>query len=294
MANGGDAALDGAEYSPYVRHSWLSFRLTGSSVAAPHSFFMESRAHAISFVLQGSHSVRWMTRGHETRWSAKAGALTLTPCDGEEHTFVTAMPPGFETAIIFIPDGHFRGALASEGVEGEAEFRRLLVHDDAVLKACMMRLAVGSDGTDDATDLRKDEAARALLLRLVQLDSGVVPDWHGDDSTFDRRTVKYLVSYVDAHLHTQPSLSDMACLVGLSPSHFAKKFRQSMGLSLQRFVNRRRLFAAMELLKDQSQPLAHVALDLGFSAQSHFTHVFSELTGMTPAKYRKQFRRTVG
>jgi AraC-like DNA-binding protein len=50
----------------------------------------------------------------------------------------------------------------------------------------------------------------------------------------------------------------------------------------------------MELLKDQSQSLASVALDLGFSSQSHFTHLFSMLTCMTPAKYQKQFQPTVG
>ncbi|MBM4013222.1 MAG: helix-turn-helix transcriptional regulator [Planctomycetes bacterium] len=41
---------------------------------------------------------------------------------------------------------------------------------------------------------------------------------------------------------------------------------------------------------DHRRPLASVALDLGFSSQSHFTRLFSSLTGMTPAKYRKQFR----
>ena len=82
--------------------------------------------------------------------------------------------------------------------------------------------------------------------------------------------------------------------VGLSPSHFAKKFRQSTGLSLHRFINRRRIRASLESLKSQSQPLAHTALDLGFSSQAHFTHQFSRLTGFTPAKYQKQFRPTVG
>ena len=51
--------------------------------------------------------------------------------------------------------------------------------------------------------------------------------------------------------------------------------------------------ASMESLKDQSLPIAHVALELGFASQAHFTCVFSGLTGMTPAKYRKQFKRVV-
>jgi len=48
------------------------------------------------------------------------------------------------------------------------------------------------------------------------------------------------------------------------------------------------------LRAERSPPLARIALDLGFSSQSHFSRLFSDLTGMTPAKHRKQFRRTVG
>jgi len=81
--------------------------------------------------------------------------------------------------------------------------------------------------------------------------------------------------------------------VGLSPSHFAKKFRHSTGLSLCRFINRRRILRSLETLKTDG-PVANVALDLGFSSQSHFTRIFSGLTGMTPARYQKQARRIVG
>lgn len=115
-----------------------------------------------------------------------------------------------------------------------------------------------------------------------------------DDSVFADRTLRYLVEYIDAHLRMAPTLSDIALLVGLSPSHFAKKFRHSTGLSLQRFVNRRRIMRSLELLKQPSKSLTSVALELGFSSQSHFTRLFSDLTCMTPAKYQKQFRRTVG
>jgi len=79
----------------------------------------------------------------------------------------------------------------------------------------------------------------------------------------------------------------------MSPSHFAKKFRQSTGLSLNRFVNRRRIIRSLETLKTDVS-LASIALDLGFASQSHFTRLFSHMTGMTPAKYQKSFKRTVG
>jgi AraC family transcriptional regulator len=44
----------------------------------------------------------------------------------------------------------------------------------------------------------------------------------------------------------------------------------------------------MALLETSSTPLSQIALDLGFSSQSHFTRLFSSLTGFTPASYRRQ------
>jgi AraC family transcriptional regulator len=85
----------------------------------------------------------------------------------------------------------------------------------------------------------------------------------------------------------------MSVLAGMSPSHFARKFRQSTGLSLSRFVNRRRILRSLETLKTDAS-LVSIALDLGFSSQSHFTRLFSGLTGMTPAKYRKSVKPTLG
>jgi AraC family transcriptional regulator len=44
----------------------------------------------------------------------------------------------------------------------------------------------------------------------------------------------------------------------------------------------------MAMLEAGSTPLSQIALDLGFSSQSHFTRVFSDLTGFTPASFRRQ------
>jgi AraC-like DNA-binding protein len=158
----------------------------------------------------------------------------------------------------------------------------------------MARLATLLHGAADDTAGHADEVARRLILRIAELSGGKRPDWHDDWRVFDHRTIARLVERFDAELGVSPRLDDLARGTGLSPSHFARKFRRSTGLSLYRFVNRRRILRSMESLPDDSQTLAQIALDLGFASQSHFTRLFSKLTGMTPAKYRKQFRRTLG
>jgi AraC-like DNA-binding protein len=184
---------------------------------------------------------------------------------------------------------------AAEGTDPLAQVRPrpLLASEDVELTWCMANLASRNLGDGRATG-SEDETSRQLILRLVALSGGGTPDWHADGSMFDRRVLEHLIEYVDAHLKITPSLSEIGLRVGLSPSHFAKKFRQSTGLSFHRFVNRRRIVASLESLKDRSKSLAHTALELGFSSQSHMTRLFSDTTGMTPAKFQKQVRPAMG
>jgi AraC family transcriptional regulator len=157
----------------------------------------------------------------------------------------------------------------------------------------MTRIAgVGMQGL--AHGLGSEITARRLVLRISELRGGRLPDWHTDASAFTPYAMKTIVDYIDARLRRRICLTEISALAGLSPSHCAKKFRSTEGLSLGRFINRRRVAAAMVILRRDEVALAGLALDLGFSSQSHLTRLFSGLTGMTPAKYRKQFRQTVG
>ena len=55
-------------------------------------------------------------------------------------------------------------------------------------------------------------------------------------------------------------------------------------------MTRKRVDHARKLLRTSTAPLAEVALQCGFSSQSHMTTVFKGATGVTPAKFRATFR----
>jgi len=285
--------MDETTCSPFSHYSWLGDRLQASSDQERRFLSFTQVVHSIHIVLQGRQSVRWISRGQECRWVNDAGSVHFLPADNERHVIGTAALQNCTTFLLLIPQRHLHDISALEGIASCTDFRGLLFHDDAILQSCMTRLASSTPTDDGNAEGRKDEAGRSLVLRLTQLCGGGVPEWQCDTSTFASSTLEHLISHIDAHLRIAPTLSDMALITGLSPSHFAKKFRQSTGFSLHRLINRRRIQASLDLLKAESVPLSHVALDLGFSSQSHFTRLFTDSTGMTPAKYRRQFRRSV-
>lgn len=283
--------MDGARLSRFPHLSWLDFSITAASARNPLVIGMHGVCHTISLTARGHRHVRCIRGGSETRWIESAGTVHFMPADGEHRTMVSAMSPDLAAHVLLVPRRHLLAYLSSEQFAPQATCRRVLAPNDAILQKCMRCIAGGGLHGDPGHDGDCDAAARRLVLRLVELSGGGRPDWHDGESIFDLRTLASLTDVVDASLRTGCSLSDLSVHVGLSPSHFARKFRASTGLSLHRFVNRRRLEAALRRLKDQREPLAAVAIDLGFSSQSHMTRLFSSLTGMTPAKYRKQFRR---
>ena len=126
----------------------------------------------------------------------------------------------------------------------------------------------------------------ALIARLAKdyASSGAENVSAGGLSASCRRRI---VDFIEAHLGDDLSVAQLAQEVGLSPNHFANCFTVSFGQPPYRYVLRRRIQEALRLLSLSSRSIAEIAMDLGFSSQSHFTKVFREHTGMTPSGARR-------
>ena len=96
-----------------------------------------------------------------------------------------------------------------------------------------------------------------------------------------------LVVFVEDFLGRDIGLVDMAAVVGYSPDHFARLFRQTFRSSPHQYLLGRRIERAKAMLRDRSVPIAAVAIACGFSSQSHLNAVFKRQTGVTPGRYRK-------
>jgi AraC family transcriptional regulator len=93
--------------------------------------------------------------------------------------------------------------------------------------------------------------------------------------------------FVDANLDGDPSIARLAGECGLSVSHFARAFKQAVGLPPHQWLTKRRVDRARELLLDSGVELAEIALTCGFVDQSHLTRVFSRAEGCSPGRWRR-------
>lgn len=98
---------------------------------------------------------------------------------------------------------------------------------------------------------------------------------------------KKVFEYIDANIHRQISLAELADTVNLSQFHFSRKFKNAVGVSPLSYLANRRVEMAKKMIHSSSEKLSQVAYSCGFASQSHLTTVFKTVTGTTPAAYRK-------
>jgi AraC family transcriptional regulator len=80
----------------------------------------------------------------------------------------------------------------------------------------------------------------------------------------------------------------MAADLGVSPVRLSRAFRRSFGESLGAYQRRVRIGRACERLRAATASLADIAVEAGFTDQSHFTRVFKQVIGVTPAVFRRE------
>jgi AraC family transcriptional regulator len=84
---------------------------------------------------------------------------------------------------------------------------------------------------------------------------------------------------------------DVASEAGVHPVHLARVFRLREKQSLGDYVQRLRIRAACQLLRDERASLALVAADCGFADQPHFNRVFKKIMNVSPGRFRRAFQR---
>lgn len=99
--------------------------------------------------------------------------------------------------------------------------------------------------------------------------------------------MRRVIDYIEASLAERLDVATLASVAGMSTAHFATRFKQVTGLPPHEAVIRLRLARSKALLADESQTIAAISAELGFSSQAHFTTVFRQRFGVTPAGWRE-------
>lgn len=97
------------------------------------------------------------------------------------------------------------------------------------------------------------------------------------------------MEYIYNHLHEKIVVSDIAAELGLSVQYLSKLFHAETGITLNRYILKKRIDAACQLLKFSDYEAVEIGSFLSFSSHSHFIQKFKLETGLTPKQYREKY-----
>jgi AraC-like DNA-binding protein len=81
----------------------------------------------------------------------------------------------------------------------------------------------------------------------------------------------------------------LARVAHVSPSHFSRQFRATFGETPHRYLQRRRVERAMELLRETNRPVTEICFDVGFNSLGTFSRTFRAIVGESPSAYHSRF-----
>lgn len=136
-----------------------------------------------------------------------------------------------------------------------------------------------------------EEMMLAVLSRVVRQSyhrHGITPAPASSATRRAHATLAHEIKHLLAsHFRDALSLEQIATHVHASSYHLCRVFRQQTGQTIHHYLTQLRLRTALEQLPDSNTHLTTVALDLGFSSHSHFTHAFRRTFGFTPSALRR-------
>jgi AraC family transcriptional regulator len=137
-----------------------------------------------------------------------------------------------------------------------------------------------------------ETASLMLAAHIIRgySESGVCKTGIAVSAKRDQLRIRRVLDFISDRLLEQITLAELAEVAGLSTFHFARIFRNSVGISPHRYLSRLRLENAMIEIATGKLPLAQIALNAGFSSQASFTRAFGRATGITPGEYRRNRR----
>jgi len=86
------------------------------------------------------------------------------------------------------------------------------------------------------------------------------------------------------------TLEALSRALELEPTRLVRGFRRHLQTTPADYLRQLRVDAARRLLSETERPIADIALETGFTDQSHLTRVFRRCLGETPAAFRRRFR----
>ena len=246
-----------------------------------------TKDHLIVLVTNGTCNVEGRYGGKWQRANYGPGSLAMT-APGEEVTLRWRGDTAHSTLQLHLPAESI--LRCNEDVVGRGAISprlpNTLSHDDPLLQQVI--LGVAARLREGAPEIYAESAAQFLTVHMLVRHAGheIVKT-----RTRDEARMRRVCDYMHAHVAEEVSLRDLAKIAYVSRFHLIRIFKQTYGETPYQRLTRLRIQRAQRLLATSDTPITQIALDCGFTNQTHFAAAFRRLIGLSPRAYRQSTSR---
>ncbi|HEX4204929.1 MAG TPA: helix-turn-helix domain-containing protein [Ktedonobacteraceae bacterium] len=135
------------------------------------------------------------------------------------------------------------------------------------------------------------DAARTSVVPLER-DGGQAQFIIHDPPTPDGMTLEPVLQWMDANMHRELKLEDIAAQAAMSTRTLSRRFHKQTGATPLQWLNRARVRRAQCLLETTGHSIEWITDDVGFGSSTTFRDQFKHIVGISPQAYRRAFRGT--
>ncbi|HEU0294938.1 MAG TPA: AraC family transcriptional regulator [Anaerolineales bacterium] len=240
--------------------------------------------YVISLIERGRQS---FTHKGTKHFTPPGGVILINP--GEVHTGEAVDGKGFELRSLYPTTAHME--MAAFELTGRHQplpfFKDVRVDHPSTMRSVLsLHKALSLEASELECESRFLSTLGLLIGRYA--DASPAEERLGKE----KKAIRQACDYIEGHSSRGLSLKELAQHVALSPFYFLRLFRAEVGMPPYTYLESVRVRHAQRLI-ESGKPLAEVALEAGFSSQSHMTRHFKNIIGVTPGKYA-QYKRPEG
>jgi len=176
----------------------------------------------------------------------------------------------------------------TEKLYNGADHAPLIYFEDSALRSTLIKLQdILTDETAD-DGLYAETLGLLAAIELQRLQSrGMSESVKSRVGALSAGQEKLVREFIEDRLSDEIRLDDLAGVARLSRFHFARAFKATLGEPPHRYVMKRRIEKAKDLLVRTQMPVNDIAIATGFRSASQFNRAFKEIVGVTPSTCRR-------
>ena len=163
----------------------------------------------------------------------------------------------------------------------------LLVNDTLISELGTILCHLYSSGSMHIEKLYVENIASLLAVHLLKNHLNYELAIFDNQKKLSSKKLRTVFEYIEANLEEKITLSELASIAGVGKFYFCRLFKASTHMTPYKYVLCQRVERAKKLLKESDLPISDIALESGFSNQSHLAKHFRNMLDLTPLGYRQ-------